>query len=78
VTAPGPGAALPCEGSTGTFRFLAGHARDRPSWACPGFEGDSDAAQASEVIQILPVLSGRDRQQGDRQQEQPAHDGGDT
>ena len=53
-------------------------ARDRPSWARPGFEGDSDPAQASEVIQILPVLRGRDRLQGDRQQEQPAHDGGDT
>ena len=34
--------------------------------------------QASEVIQILPVLPGRDRLQGERQQEQPAHDSGDT
>ena len=46
--------------------------------AYPGFGSDSDPAQASEVIQILPVLPGRDRQQGDRQQEQPAHDDGDT
>ena len=55
-------------------RTCAGQA----SWASPGFEGDSDAAQASEVMQILPVLPGRDRQPGDRQQEQPAHDGSDT
>ena len=51
---------------------------EQASWACPGFEGDSDPAQASEVMQILPVLSGRDRQPGERQQEQHAHDGGDT
>ena len=71
MTVPGPDVALKRRAAPGPFmgRQVMGRQDMRGTGirAYPGFGSDSDPAQASEVIRILPVLPGRDRQQGDRE-----------